>query len=254
MFSSILPNNKYTRCYLKIILNAKEQNRVKTKISQENYIYFESHHILPKSLYPEYKNQSDFPWNYVLLTGREHYICHLLLTKIFTGKFKSSMCWAFHILTYGKHKIYRSKSYELCRKIHSKNVSETHTGKIVSSTTVGKFKRTQETLERMSKSKQGKYEGENNPNYNNRWSQEQKEHLGKVRRELGLAKGEKNCNSNPIVKEKKRIRFTGSGNNQFGKSWIVKENQEKCVPKEDLDSWFSNGWLKGRSKKNIIIP
>lgn len=40
--------------------------------------YTEIHHILPKSIFPEYKTD---PNNLVQLTAREHFICHWLLTK-----------------------------------------------------------------------------------------------------------------------------------------------------------------------------
>ena len=42
-------------------------------------LYSEVHHILPRSLYPEYANDQN---NLVRLTAREHFICHWLLTKI----------------------------------------------------------------------------------------------------------------------------------------------------------------------------
>lgn len=41
--------------------------------------------------------------------------------------------------------------------------------------------------------------GENNPNYGNRWSDEQKEHLSKVRIENQIAKGEKNPRAKKIM-------------------------------------------------------
>ena len=40
--------------------------------------YTEKHHILPKSL-----GGSDDPSNLVVLTGREHWVAHLLLYKIY---------------------------------------------------------------------------------------------------------------------------------------------------------------------------
>ena len=59
---------------MNIITNAKSQNR------KRGEHYYESHHILPKSLYPLWSNNKH---NLVLLTAREHFVCHLLLTKIF---------------------------------------------------------------------------------------------------------------------------------------------------------------------------
>lgn len=40
--------------------------------------YYENHHIIPRSL-----NGSNSSENLVLLTAREHFICHWLLVKIF---------------------------------------------------------------------------------------------------------------------------------------------------------------------------
>ena len=57
--------NKYTNWYNLIIENAKLQLRKK-----KNGIYYESHHIIPKSMGGIEE---------VLLTAKEHYICHLLV-------------------------------------------------------------------------------------------------------------------------------------------------------------------------------
>jgi hypothetical protein len=64
----------YTKIYKKIIDNAKSQNRKKTK---EGQIY-ENHHITPKSIGG--LNVKD---NLVLLTPKEHYVCHKLLLEIY---------------------------------------------------------------------------------------------------------------------------------------------------------------------------
>ena len=61
-------DNKYTRCYYRII--DKSNNRLPDKI-------YEKHHIFPECLGGKTKN------NYSYLTPREHYICHLLLCKMF---------------------------------------------------------------------------------------------------------------------------------------------------------------------------
>lgn len=65
-------DNKYTKYYRAIINRAASISR--SKKSE----YFEAHHIVPRSLGG--KNQKT---NLVLLTGREHFLCHLLLTKMF---------------------------------------------------------------------------------------------------------------------------------------------------------------------------
>lgn len=46
----------------------------------------ENHHILPKSIWPEYKDLLINDWNSSLLTLRQHFIAHYMLYKIFGGK------------------------------------------------------------------------------------------------------------------------------------------------------------------------
>jgi hypothetical protein len=62
----------YKKLYDAIIQNARSQNRERNK-----YSYYEEHHILPKC-----KGGSNDSSNLVLLSFREHFICHLLLVKI----------------------------------------------------------------------------------------------------------------------------------------------------------------------------
>lgn len=66
--------SKYLDWYFNII--EKSINRDKTRLS-----YFEKHHILPESLFPEFKPLSRFEWNRANLTAREHFIVHGLLYK-----------------------------------------------------------------------------------------------------------------------------------------------------------------------------
>ena len=72
---------KYLRYYNIIVLNSKFKNRTKLQKSNQDYVYYERHHILPASLFPEYKDLKDNKWNSVLLTAREHFICHILIWK-----------------------------------------------------------------------------------------------------------------------------------------------------------------------------
>jgi hypothetical protein len=72
--------NKYTKIYYDIVARA---------ISRELTGYCESHHIIPKSM-----GGDDSPENIVSLTAREHFLCHLLLTKMTAGADKSKMSQA----------------------------------------------------------------------------------------------------------------------------------------------------------------
>lgn len=74
----------YKKLYSKLISKAKKANR-----SRGAGAYYEEHHILPRSLFSALE---DHKGNLVLLTPREHYVAHWLLTKICPSK---SMTFAF---------------------------------------------------------------------------------------------------------------------------------------------------------------
>lgn len=85
----IFNDSKYTRWYYQIIVRA--QNRALT-----NNGYTEVHHIVPKSL-----GGSNLICNLVNLTGREHFICHWLLTKMVTETKEKYQMWnAFSCMLY----------------------------------------------------------------------------------------------------------------------------------------------------------
>jgi hypothetical protein len=105
--------NKFFKYYYNIINRAK---------SREIDGYKEQHHIIPKSL-----GGSNSAENLVNLTAREHYICHLLLTKITEGKDRRSMVFALNALsnlenTYQSR--YKSRMYEFSRKLFAEEQSK----------------------------------------------------------------------------------------------------------------------------------
>jgi hypothetical protein len=72
---------KYFKWYITIIYGAIQQNRTK-----HCGLYFEAHHILPKSIYQKFKSFRTNPWNMVLLTAKEHFIAHVLLVRMAKNK------------------------------------------------------------------------------------------------------------------------------------------------------------------------
>lgn len=67
----------YTKLYCQIIFSA-QAGVAERKRQHKLGRYFETHHILPKSL-----GGNNTPDNLVMLTGREHFICHWLLVKMY---------------------------------------------------------------------------------------------------------------------------------------------------------------------------
>lgn len=52
-----------------------------------------------------------------------------------------------------------------------------------------------------------------------------------------------------IISENSKIHQKGEGNSQFGTCWIHNEIESKKIKKTELDSFLSNGWIKGRKMK-----
>lgn len=92
-------DNKYTRTYYSLVTKAKLRNFKSRKEATSTLGYVESHHIIPKSI-----GGNNTKTNLVYLTAREHFICHLLLTKMTEGKNKSKMIHAAASLGLWKNK------------------------------------------------------------------------------------------------------------------------------------------------------
>ena len=133
----IFIDNKYTHWYYAIIHNV--QNRITSD-------YTERHHIVPQSMGGD--NSAN---NIVRLTAKEHFICHLLLTKMVLGKDKIKMYNAAFQMSVSSNNQSRyritSRTYTLLKKIKS-------TAMLGNS--YGSHTMSAETKEKISKAKLGK--------------------------------------------------------------------------------------------------
>ena len=91
--------NKYHRWYLSIVAKAQAEGRKKCGDGK-----YDQHHIIPVSM-----GGTNDKSNLVLLTSKEHFLCHLLLFKCTEGKAKMSMACAWHRMATIKR--YCSKQY-----------------------------------------------------------------------------------------------------------------------------------------------
>ena len=130
----------YQRIYNEIV------DRAKLREIQEG-IYYESHHILPKSMGGS--NDED---NLVNLTAKEHYLCHWLLYKIHKT---ASMACAWRFMTYGHKKMsgrYTSRSFKYAREAYAKEMSIRMSG--INNPMFGK-KASEETRKKLSELRTG---------------------------------------------------------------------------------------------------
>jgi hypothetical protein len=115
-------DNKYKRWYFSIVEKAQQRSN----LTEE---YFEKHHIVPKSLGGSNKKE-----NIVRVTAKEHFVCHLLLTKFTEGESKRKMSYALWMMCNAatkKHQRYlpKSKTYDISKKIRSIEFSKATKGK-----------------------------------------------------------------------------------------------------------------------------
>lgn len=111
-------DNKYHTLYCKIV------DRALLRDSVEGYT--EKHHIIPKSM-----GGSNLTNNLVILTGREHFICHYLLTKFANDSVVDKMLFAFGMMSNSKKRYTNSRLYQKVKSKISKARSKQYKGKKV---------------------------------------------------------------------------------------------------------------------------
>jgi hypothetical protein len=196
--------NKYKKWYDAIVKNA--QNRTLDS-------YSELHHIIPRSL-----GGSDDTRNLVSLTIREHFICHILLTKFTNGQDRYKMInavWAMANLHNQWHQRIRitSRQYEKIKKEISHLRSQA-------------------------------YDGDGNPFANKKHTEESKQKMRKPKKE-----GHKN---NVSIAQRKRFEnqhgtFTNKKHTEESKQKMRKPKSEEQKTKQSL---AMTGRFKGRVAHN----
>ena len=156
--------NKYTKWYFSIISCAKNGFRNKKDGK------YESHHIVPKSF-----GGSNRKENLVLLTCKEHFICHLLLVRMLDDK-RNKMKMVKAIVRMsgcGKYKL-TSRTYQNIGILHSESMSGENNPRYGKPGTMLGKTHTSETKEMMSAAKAGK----NNSFYGKKHNESSKETIG----------------------------------------------------------------------------
>jgi hypothetical protein len=163
----------YQKIYDQIIEKAKRESR-----SKGGETYYEAHHILPKCLGGEgHESQWKYHSNIILLTAREHFICHWLLVRVYPENAKLIYAlWMMSNRVGGRREnryIPSSRAYEEARGLHSKELKKKpawNTGKLPVRRGISQTKehvekrvkahkgsvRTEESRQRMSEARKGK--------------------------------------------------------------------------------------------------
>jgi hypothetical protein len=148
----------YLNIYNKLIQHAKEHAEERRALNKQS-IYFEGHHIIPRCLNGtgsskewKYSNYNVNESNIVPLTAKEHYIAHLLLTKIYPDN--SQIFYAFlAMVQWGRHSGSVNRSYRISAKQYQsiKELRKKHSY----IQTRSNYSHSNETKQKISESKKG---------------------------------------------------------------------------------------------------
>jgi len=196
--------NKYYNCYYRII------DKAKTRSIPKN-IYSERHHIIPKCC-----GGNNAKENIIRLYPREHFICHLLLPKIYDNEFRFkliSAAWKLACMYQYRNvgEKLNSRTYEQLRNNVSVEMKLYRKLHPLSPPMLGK-KHSKESVQKMRENHRGQVAW----NRGIKHSEETKE---KIRNKLT---GNKNCSGRVLSEEtKKKISLSEKG------KLISKESTEK---------------------------
>jgi hypothetical protein len=248
--------NKYSKIYFAITANAK------SRIVQG---YTEHHHIIPESL-----GGPTTAENMVHLTAREHFICHWLLVKMTEGKDRSDMLYALNgMRAENKHQHrYNTKItarvYEKYRIEFAENHSKRMKGRPAKNKGIPMSDDQKQLLREKAKA--------NHANGKVYSKESQKKRLAKLvgykhseETKLKQSLAQKNKPKGPQSDEHRlAISLGGKGikkkeghgsnvaNAVKGNISINKDNIEKKVKKDTLQSYLDQGWQLGGRKRNLV--
>lgn len=111
ILSSINHNSHFLKKYITFIEKFKDVHE-----------QYETHHICPKSLFPEFVSLKHFPWNAANLSPRAHYIAHHLLMKVFPESNK--MKFAFLCMTGSFSNKYQNRNYKISARTYESTKKE----------------------------------------------------------------------------------------------------------------------------------
>lgn len=216
----------YKHIYCKIISYAKSQEKLGLR-KKGNGNYYEAHHILPKSLFPLWKNRKS---NIVLLTAREHFFVHELLTKIYPTPQMRHAAYAFIARPNSDYKI-TPREYERIRTAYANDLREKMLGKPAN--------RSIEVTERINAHNRG---SKRTLEQRQRMSEAQKrvaERTGGGNRKgkKGTPEGNKHNSEAQFLRYAKNLNMTVEEYKSYRK-WLMYDSHKK--------HWYNNG------KENIV--
>lgn len=229
-----MAENKYKKWYFNIITNA---------LSRQTEGYCEMHHIIPRCM-----GGSDENHNLVALTAREHFICHILLTKFVIGKAAhekliKSVIFMKSSNNY-QNRYINGRLFETAKKEYAEHKRLIMSGE--SNSFYGK-KHTEETRLKMSASKKANYSNGKHPHIGMKRSAETKANISRAKK--GKPSTKKGLPQKPATPEQRqRHKESLQGTSFWWTNGIESVRGAKCP-----DETYKRGRTMTNLSKNITI-
>jgi hypothetical protein len=246
--------NKYSKTYFAITSNAKQ------RITEG---YTELHHIIPQSM-----GGSNDKENLVELSAREHFICHWLLIKMTEGKDRSKMLYALNGMKAENRYQQRyntkitARVYETYRIEHAENHSKTMKGR--PAWNKGRILEGVELEEHRERTRNRKIDpikqAEGQRKRVEKMTGRKQSAESSLKKSLAL----KGKTKGPMSEEQKLARsITMTGQKKvkthganvakanMGNISINKDDVEKKVKQDTLQSYLDQGWQLGGKKRKL---
>lgn len=208
------------------IYEALVRHRQTNPVIESSDVYVEIHHILPRCL-----GGTDDPSNLVVLTGREHYVAHKILLKIYENRFGTSSKEFFKVanavLMMAQDRRGRkvsSRDYEKCRRVKSDQMKQQvpwNKGKkgIYSEATIQKMKDNHADV-RGERNPMFGLVGEAHPKTGKKMSKEAREKIGNANRGKKVS-----------IETRRKISESriGERNPMYGRTWTKRKTPEQIA-------------------------
>lgn len=248
-------DNKYQKIYWNLMTSAKKRYTTSD-------VFYEKHHIFPKSIYGEN--------GYIVkLTLREHYLAHKLLVKMTTGKNKAKMvCACFLMMDKNKDFLkINSKEYERMRTNFSDSRKEwwkDNRKEILDNREKTEFRKKiskaqkriwEENKEEKMKKRyeNGHYEKTSKSLTGIKRANPQNKDIEKIRKMAETHRGMKRSEkAKENISQGKKKYFQQNGTKSQGKGMVYIHNKNTAeIKRVEKDFVYDSDWEKGYGKRKI---
>lgn len=226
---------KYTKIYEQLINRANSENRMKNQGT-----YYENHHITPKCI-----GGNDDSDNLVLLTAREHFLAHWILTRIHPTEHKLIYAWNMFCMETCNGERYTSHLYKYAREryIELLKANDEWKKKMANSMSKLLWMKHVERDESIRVVEESVKDFEEIGYVRGRIIKKRMSPTAETKEKI------RNGNLGNVISEEHRNKIRNQGEKRI---WVNDGIDAKHINKEELQTYINTGWKRGRKTIGLI--